>query len=171
MDRNEAIQRIKTALRRRSGKAWSVTGGRGTAWGWINIDAPPARRTWQHIQTRRPEPPAPGAVYAGALGLTPPYRVGPMAEDQILSPDADPWAREAAEAGREVLYCWEVCAPGKPFGHMAPSERAELSALLGLNRPVHFQGQSVAASSDYRREYVDRAEGREPAVYGERYWD
>ena len=45
MDRNETIKRIKAALKRRSGKAWSVTGGRGTAWGWITIDAPPARRT------------------------------------------------------------------------------------------------------------------------------
>ncbi len=43
--RDETIQIIRQALRRRSGKAWSVTGGRGTAWGWITIDAPPARRT------------------------------------------------------------------------------------------------------------------------------
>lgn len=47
-DRNETIKRIKAALQRRSGKAWSVTGGRGTAWGWLTIDAPPARRTWGH---------------------------------------------------------------------------------------------------------------------------
>lgn len=45
MERDETIKRIRTALKRRSGKAWSVTGGRGTAWGWITIDAPPARRT------------------------------------------------------------------------------------------------------------------------------
>ncbi len=47
-DRDETIKRIKTALQKRSGKSWSVTGGRGTAWGWITIDAPPARRTWGH---------------------------------------------------------------------------------------------------------------------------
>lgn len=46
--RDETIKRIKTALQKRSGKSWSVTGGRGTAWGWITIDAPPARRTWGH---------------------------------------------------------------------------------------------------------------------------
>ena len=46
-DRNETIKRIKTALERRSGKKWSVTGGRGTAWGWIRIYAPPARCTWK----------------------------------------------------------------------------------------------------------------------------
>lgn len=46
MDRSEAIKRIRTALfLRSSGRSWSVTGGRGTAWGWIRIDAPPARRT------------------------------------------------------------------------------------------------------------------------------
>ena len=33
MDRKETIKRIKTALERRSGKKWSVTGGQGTAWG------------------------------------------------------------------------------------------------------------------------------------------
>jgi hypothetical protein len=48
MDRNETIRRIKAALQRRSGKAWSVTGGRGTDWGWLTIEAPPARRTWGH---------------------------------------------------------------------------------------------------------------------------
>jgi len=48
MDRNETIRRIKTALEHRSGKRWSVTGGRGTAYGWITIAAPPARCTWHH---------------------------------------------------------------------------------------------------------------------------
>ena len=50
MDRNETINRIRTALKKRSGKAWSVTGGRGTAWGWLTIDAPPARRTVHYVK-------------------------------------------------------------------------------------------------------------------------
>ena len=50
MDRNEAIRRIRNALKRRSGKMWSVTGGSGTAWGWIRIDVPPARRTWRNFK-------------------------------------------------------------------------------------------------------------------------
>ncbi len=45
-DRNATIKAIKAALQKRSGKAWSVTGGRGTAWGWIRITAPPGRCTW-----------------------------------------------------------------------------------------------------------------------------
>ena len=51
MTRDEAISAIRTALKRRSGKAWSVTGGRGTGWGWIKINAPPARCTARHILT------------------------------------------------------------------------------------------------------------------------
>jgi hypothetical protein len=47
--RDDAIRRIREALKRRSGKAWSVTGGRGTAWGWIKVDAPPARQTWRWV--------------------------------------------------------------------------------------------------------------------------
>jgi hypothetical protein len=43
LDRTEAITRIRQALRTRSGKAWSVSGDRGTAWGWIRISAPPRR--------------------------------------------------------------------------------------------------------------------------------
>ena len=43
-DRDETIRAIRSALRQRTGRSWSVTGGRGTAWGWIRISAPPARR-------------------------------------------------------------------------------------------------------------------------------
>lgn len=46
LDRNIVIKTIKQNLQSRSGRQWSVTGGRGTAWGWIKIDAPPARCTW-----------------------------------------------------------------------------------------------------------------------------
>lgn len=44
MTRDEAITRIRAGLRQRTGKAWSVSGGRGTGWGWIRIEAPPKRR-------------------------------------------------------------------------------------------------------------------------------
>ena len=39
--RNEAIVAIKAAFKAR-GLRYSVTGGRGTAWGWITIDLLPA---------------------------------------------------------------------------------------------------------------------------------
>lgn len=43
-DRNDTTKTIKQALKNRSGKDWSVTGGRGTGWGWLRIEAPKARR-------------------------------------------------------------------------------------------------------------------------------
>lgn len=49
LKRDEVIATIKRNLEKRSGKKWSVTGGRGTAWGWLTIDAPPSRRTWFSI--------------------------------------------------------------------------------------------------------------------------
>lgn len=99
--RDGAIASIRSDLRRRSGKAWSVKGGRGSVWGWITITAPPKRLD----------------VYGG----------------------------------------------------MTDEDRNELSALLGEN--VHHQGASIPAGGDYRREYVDRAAGREPVVVGRPYWD
>ena len=44
IQRNEATKRIKKALKNRTGLVWSVTGSTGTAWGWITIQAPKARR-------------------------------------------------------------------------------------------------------------------------------
>ena len=112
MDRDEAISRIRKALKARSGKSWSVTGGRGTAWGWIKISAPPARRT---------------ASFDGAETVS-------------------------------------------EFGCMTLADRAELATLLGLER-THPQGESIPASTAYRTEYVDRAEGRPPSTIGTPYWD
>jgi hypothetical protein len=45
VERDDVIKIIRAELKRRSGKTWSVTGGRGTDWGWITVTAPPARRT------------------------------------------------------------------------------------------------------------------------------
>ena len=99
--RDETIQTIKAALKERSGKTWSVTGGRGTAYGWIHIHVPPAKRL--------------------------------------------------------------------DFGSMSDADRAELGALLGVT--VHHQGVSIAASSAYYREYIDRARGVTPATIAQPYWD
>lgn len=167
MDRDTAIAEIRAALKRRSGKAWSVKGGRGTAYGWIEIDAPPRRRTWQEIQTDTPEPPAPGAVYAGAIGITP-YTF--LTDGTVTDYASDPWAREAVEAGRRVQFNWEVDDPSKPFGHMGPADRKELASLLGL-KSVGSDGESIPSSYEYREEYVARARGETPTVVGTPYWD
>lgn len=99
--RDETIQILKAALKARSGKAWSVTGGRGTAYGWIRISAPPARRG--------------------------------------------------------------------EFGYLSEADRAELGALLSMD--VHHQGVSIAASSAYYREYIQRAQGETPTEIAQPYWD
>jgi len=39
-----ATKTIARLLRERTGRAWSVTRGRGTAYGWLTITAPPKRR-------------------------------------------------------------------------------------------------------------------------------
>lgn len=101
LNRDTAIKTIRDSLKTRSGKVWSVTGGKGTAWGWITITAPPARRG--------------------------------------------------------------------DFGYMSDADRTELAELLGTD--VHCQGVLVPASNDYRREFIDRAAGREPAVIAAPYWD
>lgn len=44
MDRDEAIAAIKKSLKERSGKSWSVTGGRGTGYGWIKIRSLPSKQ-------------------------------------------------------------------------------------------------------------------------------
>ena len=175
----DAIRRIKAALKRRSGKEWSVTNSRGTAWGWLTINAPPKRRTWQHVQTTSPEPPAPNAVYRGVDCVTPHQYV----EIEIIkngeessyrhftSPHDDPWARTAMEEGRSLKFNWEIDDPSKEWGHMSPTDRVELAQLLGLSRPVHCQGQSIPSGGDYRDEYVARAEDRPIEAFGEQYWD
>jgi hypothetical protein len=42
--RSEVISTIRKALKERTGRPWSVKGGRGTGWGWIDVQAPPRRR-------------------------------------------------------------------------------------------------------------------------------
>lgn len=127
MDRDDTIREIRAALKRRSGKTWSVTGGRGTAWGWITITAPPARRTWD--ERRIP----------GTEGRYP--------DD------------------------FEFFDIGTPGCGMSPSDTAELTALLGAAPRMVCQGISIPPNSDWRREYIDRANGREPSVCGRPYWD
>lgn len=74
-DRDAVIATIRAELRRRSGKSWSVTGGRGTAWGWITIQAPPARRQGCYMTD------ADQAKLAALLGLR---NMGPQG---VLVPD------------------------------------------------------------------------------------
>jgi len=166
MNRNEVIKVIKENLKKRSGKSWSVTGGRGTAYGWITIDSPPSRCKWKFIQTETPEPPCDGAVYCGSD-----YTPQDMIRDgSITSIERDPWSRNAIKEGRKIYFNWEVEDQNCGFGHASPADRAELAKLLDLEH-VHHQGCLVPSGSNYHEEYIARAKGEKPTVYGERYWD
>jgi hypothetical protein len=105
-DRDTAIRAIREALKERSGRPWSVRGGRGTAYGWIHISAPP----------------------------------------------------------RRMEGMW-----------MSAEDSAELMRLLGRDLAAtgreRIQQITVPDSGDHRREYVALAQGREPEVIGQRYWD
>lgn len=127
MERDDTIKQIRKALKRRSGKPWSVKGGRGTAWGWIHISAPPRRCTGHAVKL-------PGRL--------------------------TDWPAD-----------YEYKDTGEPNGEMTPADQAELGYLLGLGKPAHHQGEGIPAATDYRQEYVDRAEGRTPSVIGKQYWD
>lgn len=52
----EVAKLMRAALRKRSGKDWSVKCGRGTGSGWIDIDSPPSRHEgWSMPQADREE--------------------------------------------------------------------------------------------------------------------
>lgn len=44
MSRSEVTKKIKQDLKQRTNRTWSVSGHRGTGWGWLTIEAPKARR-------------------------------------------------------------------------------------------------------------------------------
>jgi len=61
--RNTTIKALRAVLKVRTGQPWSVTGGRGTSWGWITVDAPPARRDGYQITVED------GALLMVAFGM------------------------------------------------------------------------------------------------------
>ncbi len=102
LDVKSVCKAISAALKKRTGRAWSVTHGRGTAYGWITIHSMPAKR--------------------------------------------------------------DEC------GFMSNEDRACLANALGLERVSH-QGESVPASNDHRREYLQRARFGAATQVAEAYWD
>jgi len=83
MDRNETIASIKASLKNRSKKTWSVTGGQGTAWGWIRITAPPSRRTWEYREVYGSRSPTSQAVYESFDTGKPGSGMGPSDREEL----------------------------------------------------------------------------------------
>lgn len=63
VDRDETIKAIRAALKRRTGRTWSVRGGRGTGWGWLTICAPPARCTAERQYSGKDDPETGNPIY------------------------------------------------------------------------------------------------------------
>lgn len=143
--RDRAITAIRRALKARSGKDWSVTGGRGTSWGWIRISVPPKQ-----------------------LGCDQACR---WDKNYCTDCGRDLYANTwRSDVGPQDECLKHVCTDRCYRAYMTPSQRAELAALLGKEK-VHAQGESIPSSSAYYREYVSRAAGLDPAVCGTPYWD
>ena len=118
LDRDEAIARIRTALRRRSGVAWSVKGGRGTAWGWLRISAPPSRLGCGRFHSY---------VYGG---------------DDCRDCDAQRFELYGGATECSAHACSDSCYRA----YLTPEDRATLAHLLGGER-VHAQGVVVSPDS------------------------
>ena len=132
MKRDEAIRRIKAALERRSGKRWSVTGGRGTAWGWLNIDVPPARRVWSINYD-------PEAFPDGPSG-----RCVPLLERAHYAPDREPGNGYAGLADCcELAVLLDLTPPVHFQGVSVPPDSWEVYARkaegeTGQHEPEHY---------------------------------
>src|SRR4026209_1714610 len=129
MDRNETIKAIKTSLQKRSGKQWSVTGGRGTAWGWITISVPPKR-----------------------LGCDRKHNFATHPYNDCADCGGNRF--HDGYSGCPSHVCTDKCY----MGELTPEDQKELAELLGL-RDVHMQGVSIASSNGHYQEYMDRAAG------------
>ena len=90
------------------------------------------------------------------------------------------YADHAAESGMAVppepvifmKATSAICGPNDPIIIPRGSEKTDWEVELGIvvgKRASYLD--SVADAADYRTEYVDRAEGRTPRIYGTPYWD
>lgn len=98
--RDEAIAAIRSALRHRTGHAWSVTGGRGTSWGWITVTAPPRRQ----VRGQMTEPDR--VALTEALGLE---TLVPAQGEMI--PDGSDYRQEYIDRARGL----QPVAVGRPY--------------------------------------------------------
>ena len=125
-----------------------------------------AAEDWKH-QSRKPNGPQIFTVDGQQVG-------GALPAEDLSRNAVIKRIRQALK--RRSGHVWSVRGgTGTAYGWItirarSEAESEELTRLLGFeNRcPGH---ESIPASHDYYREYIDRAEGRVPAVAGKQYWD
>lgn len=78
----------------------------------------------------------------------------------------------SVKGGRGTSWGW-ISITTKPSRHvdyhMTEADRILLAELL--DTPVHYQGESVPAATDYRLQAIQRAWGVPVTVIPTRYWD
>lgn len=136
INRNEAISRIRKALKARSGKAWSVRGGRGTAWGWIDVDAPPRRRNEHHLMSDDDR-----AELAGLFGLDAAHHQG-----LAISPDARDDYVARAETTTPGYRPETDGAAGMP--HKYPENHRPLAERRATTENIADLPQELAKAND-----------------------
>lgn len=145
IDRPEAIQRLKVALRERTGRTWSVSGNRGTAWGWIDVRAPKARQVGEFGYLDEADQLALGDIFK-LMGGKAHY------QGHSIAPDSRSWAVAAAEGRIRPSSDgngWEEVpeAPQQPVvdndntpSQSAPSPREDTNvATKKRNQRVQYQ--------------------------------
>lgn len=117
IDTDESVKRIRAALKRKTGMAWSVRRGKGTAYCWLSVGAPPRRQVahdrnpaWNCWDMDSNEPPyferpkvkgdlvthtsnTDAQILADIFGKSAHH-----CQDMSISPDAHEWAVLTAEA-------------------------------------------------------------------------
>ncbi len=132
--------------------------------------------------------PAPMAYVPPAPPAPPPPPVV-SAEDRAIADDVNATAKEIARRlkarsgktwsvtrGRGTSHGWlTISVPPARYGKhgsdgISEEDRAELKRLLGVES-VQYQGHTVPSSTNHRIEYLQRAAGQTPTVWGQQYWD
>jgi len=74
--------------------------------------------------------------------------------------------------GTDAGWITITAPPGRrdEYDCLTPADRQQLSHLLGGD-DCGSGGASVPPQSDFRQEFIDRAEGRKPSVKGVANWD
>jgi hypothetical protein len=91
IDRDEAVKRLKAAMKQATGRNWRVYGDRGTAWGWLNVRSPKSRTVGDFDYMNEEDCCELGRIFHGG-------RRDCHQQGYSISPDSREWAVETAEA-------------------------------------------------------------------------
>jgi hypothetical protein len=82
LSRDTVIKGLRAALKARTGLTWSVTGGRGTAWGWIRVSAPP-KRMEGYLMSQEDQEILSGAMDLGTYSLRQGYSIADQSDARL----------------------------------------------------------------------------------------